>query len=325
MNSREIINKMVSIAQLYYLHNLPRSEIAQRLGMSRQMVSKLLDRAQEEGLVEIKIVDPFNLNNQLSKRLCDLTGLEEVIVVPSPKIHSEYVKRNIGLAGADYLLNRIKPGNVIGLGWGITLNEMIKSLQHKYVPETIIVPMVGGLGRIEPELQVNNLAMLFSQKIGSTPLLLYAPTIIESESIYASMLESASSVIEYWDKLDIAIIGIGVCGPEIESNNMYSINNSYTKRLQMQDLGAVGDIGMHFFDINGNTIATKGIYKISMDLEKIKKVPLVIGMAGGLHKLKAIQGAIMGHYIKLLITDEYVAQELLLTFSKNDNLRTGQK
>lgn len=317
MNSREKIHKMISIAQLYYLHNLPRSEIAQRLGMSRQMVAKLLEQAQEEGLIEIKIVDPFDLNNQLGKKLCDLTGLLDVIIVPSLKTQSDLIKRNIGLAGAEYLSKIINPGDIIGLGWGKTLSEMIRSLPRRDIPNTYVVPMLGGIGRVEPDLQVNNLAMLLSLKIGATPLSLYAPAMVETEALFKSMLESAASVIDYWDKISIALVGIGVPGPDAVSDHLYREYKSYIERVDMQTLGAVGDIGMHFYDIEGNEIETKTIFKISMDLEKIKKVPTVIGMAGGLQKLKAIQGAINGHIIDVLITDEYVAQELLVTYTKN--------
>lgn len=317
MNDRETINKMISIAQLYYLHNLPRSEIAQRLGMSRQMVSKLLDRAQEAGLVEIKIVDPFDLNNQLGSKICELTGLQEVIVVPSLKTQSDLIKRNIGLAAADYLSRKIQPGDIIGLGWGKTLSETIRCLPRKQIPNTYVVPMLGGLGRVEPDLQVNNLAMLLSFKIGATPLSLYAPAIVETQALYDSMLESAASVIEYWDKINIALVGIGVAGPDLVSDHLYKEYKTYVERVDVQSLGAVGDISMHFYDINGNEIDMKKMYKISMDLERIKKIPTVIGLAGGLQKLKPLIGAINGHIIDVLITDEYVAQELLLEYSKN--------
>lgn len=316
MPDRETINRMVSIAQLYYLHNLPRSEIAQRLGMSRQMVSKLLEQAQTEGFIDIKIIDPFDLNNQLSNKLKEITGLKDVIVVPSPKSQTDLIKRNIGLVGADYVARKVFPGNVIGLGWGKTLNEMIRSFPQKNVSHSYIVPMIGGIGRIEPDLQVNNLAMILSRKIGGTPLLLYAPAILDTAPLYQSMLESSSSVIEFWDKIDIALVGIGVAGRDVMSDIVYKGYESYSERLSLETTGAVGDIGMHFFDINGQAIETQKTYKISMGLEKIKKVPTVIGMAGGLHKLRAIRGAITGHLINVLITDEFLAQELLADFIK---------
>ncbi len=319
MNNRETINKMVSIAQLYYLHNLPRSEIAKRLGISRQLVSKLLERSQKEGLIEIKIVDPFDQNKQLGKKLCGLTGLREVIVVPSPNNRTELVKRNIGLAAGEYLVNNIVPGTIIGLGWGKTLSEMINNFPRQSIPDTYVVPLIGGIGRIDPDLQVNNLAMLLSLKIGSTPLLLYSPAIIETEILYSSLLETVSSVIEFWGKIDVALIGIGTSSPDSLSEKSQEGYKSYTERLNMRDQGAVGDICMHYFDINGNEIESKIFYKMSMNLEQIKKIPLVIGMAGGLYKLEAIQGAIAGKIIDVLITDEYVAQELIVSFSKKNS------
>jgi deoxyribonucleoside regulator len=323
MNRKDSVNKMVSAAQLYYLYSLPRSEIAKRMGISRQTVSTLLVRAQEEGLIEINIIDPFNFDNQLGKSLCALTGLKDVVVTQAPKTQSNYIKRNIGLAGADYLQKKMAPGNVIGLGWGETVSNMIKSLPRTNIANTTVVPMMGGEGRIDPEFQVNNLTMLFSQKIGSSPLQLYTPTVFESEAIYTSMVESVSSVIRYWDKMDVAVVGIGIVGMDTAYDNIHKNNISYSERIKMEELGAVGDIGLYYFDISGNPVVINNIYKISMGLEKIRKVPLVIGLAGGLDKLNAIQGAITGHYINVLITDEYVAQELLISFTKGKNSKAG--
>ena len=50
---------------------------------------------------------------------------------------------------------------------------------------------------------------------------------------------------------------------------------------------------------------------IGMDISKLRTVPRSIGIAGGIEKLRAIRGAINGHYINTLITDIQCAEALI--------------
>ena len=43
---------------------------------------------------------------------------------------------------AEYLARKIYPGSILGLGWGKTLSEMIKSFPRIYAPNSYIVPMI---------------------------------------------------------------------------------------------------------------------------------------------------------------------------------------
>jgi DNA-binding transcriptional regulator LsrR (DeoR family) len=48
-----------------------------------------------------------------------------------------------------------------------------------------------------------------------------------------------------------------------------------------------------------------------MPLEQLKGVPRSIGIAGGARKLRAIQGALAGRWVNILITDSATARALL--------------
>ncbi|MBW0852203.1 sugar-binding domain-containing protein, partial [Escherichia coli] len=51
---------------------------------------------------------------------------------------------------------------------------------------------------------------------------------------------------------------------------------------------------------------------IGMALEKVKKCPNVVALAGGTDKVAAIKGALNGGYIDVLITD-YPTARMLVT------------
>jgi deoxyribonucleoside regulator len=316
MEKIEVLRQMVSVARYYYLYRYPRSKIADILGVSRQYVSKLLDKAIEEGLVDIKIIDPFELDSQLGKKLCKLTGLQDIVIVPSPFNKSEAIKRNIGMTGAAYLSDKIKPGSIIGIGWGATLNYLVQNFQKQRIENTKVVPLLGGRGNLEPRFQVNSLVTLLAEKISAEPFLLYAPVILDSKSAQKEILSSVAEVVDYWDKLDVVLVGIGSLQEDESSNPFNPVYIPIEERSAMKRKRAVGDMCLRYFNIEGEEVTSENYYKICIGLDQLKKAPLVIGLAGNMSKLQAIQGVIAGKYINVLITDETVAQELLLLYSK---------
>ena len=48
-----------------------------------------------------------------------------------------------------------------------------------------------------------------------------------------------------------------------------------------------------------------------MDISMLRSVPRSIGIAGGVEKLRAVRGALNGHYINTLITDIECAEALI--------------
>ena len=67
--------KMVEAAKLYYQMDFSQMEVAKKLGVSRPTVSRLLQQAKEEGIVEIKITDPSEKSRSLEQELEDKLGL----------------------------------------------------------------------------------------------------------------------------------------------------------------------------------------------------------------------------------------------------------
>ncbi|MGL5777027.1 sigma factor-like helix-turn-helix DNA-binding protein, partial [Cetobacterium sp.] len=68
----EKIQRLISIAKLYYLENMTQSEIAKIVGVSRPLISKFLTEARELGLVKIEINDILkdNVQESRSEELC---------------------------------------------------------------------------------------------------------------------------------------------------------------------------------------------------------------------------------------------------------------
>ena len=74
-----------------------------KLNVSRPVISKLLQKAKDVGIVEVYIKDESIHTVELEKQLETTFQLTDAVVVPSVGTMSEMVKRAVGQAGAYYL------------------------------------------------------------------------------------------------------------------------------------------------------------------------------------------------------------------------------
>jgi len=81
---------------------------------------------------------------------------------------------------------------------------------------------------------------------------------------------------------------------------------------QLRAAGAVGEICGRFFDAKGRECASRWRHRaISIELENLKKIPQVIGVAAGPERAPAVAAALRGGLLKSLLIDESGAEALL--------------
>jgi len=309
---------MLQAARLYYEQNQTQDQIARALKTSRPMVSRLLQQARTAGIVQIKIVDPSSRHSALEKELLAQFHLTDAIVVATEGDASDVARQRIGQAAAHYLERTLQNGDLVGIGWGRSLYEMVNALEPKHKARITVVPLIGGLGQIAPVFQVHELTRLLADAFGGTWQNFYAPALVESDELASTLLRSADGkqVTAAWQHLSVAVVGIGNVdlGAEMQMLFVNYLDAEAQKRLTTGK--AVGDICVRFFDIKGKPCADamRGIVGIS--LEQLRRTRRVIGIAGGIAKAEAILGALHGHHLNVLVTDEAAAHRVLELSSK---------
>jgi DNA-binding transcriptional regulator LsrR (DeoR family) len=79
----------------------------------------------------------------------------------------------------------------------------------------------------------------------------------------------------------------------------------------LQDKAAVGNICLRFYNVRGEEIKDViGDRLLGLELHRLKTVPTVVGIASGKQKRQAILGALHGHWINVLVTDQFTAESL---------------
>ncbi len=308
------VKLMVKVANLYYKESLNQENIAKRLKMSKYQVNRILKRALDSGMVQINIIDPTVNISILEEKLEKKFGLKRAIVVENFGLSELELKSKLGQAAAKYLMEIIKDGDVIGISWGTTIKEVINFLPSKINKSVQIVQITGGSHELSIDINCHDITRRFSSKFGVEPKLLYAPAIVDSKKMHDMLIKESSikSTFEYFNKLTIAIVGIGAIYPKVISTLLKTGHIGRDDMASLKESGAVGDVYSHFFDIDGNICDSKLTGRlIAMPVAELLKVPYSVGIAGGELKAEAILGAVRGNYINLLVTDSTAAEKIL--------------
>ena len=74
----------------------------------------------------------------------------------------------------------------------------------------------------------------------------------------------------------------------------------------------VGDLNLRYFDEYGQKFSCDLDDRvIGLDIDQMRSISLVVGMAGGVAKFRAIQAALRGKLVDVLVTDHVTAKKLL--------------
>lgn len=305
---------LTKVSKLYYEESMLQDQIVARLNLSRSKISRLLRQARELGIVQITVLPPSGVYPDIEYHLEQRFQLQEALVVDVHDTDSQaLIGRELGIAAANYLQRCVADGDIIGITWGNTLSAMVDAIQPTALPKAQVVQMVGGLGPPESEVHATDLVQRMARRLGSRLTLLPAPGIVDNQHTRTVFLTDShvQSALQLFDRLDITFVGIGA--PNALPLRIQ--DSSTLTQAELNDLiqhGAVGDIGLRFFDIQGKVIDSDVDKRvIGIELEQLSKVKKVVGVAGGLPKVNAILGGLRSGAFNVLITDHATALALL--------------
>lgn len=304
--------QIVKVSRLYYFEGLTQAEIAKKIGVSRPVISKLLNKARESGIVEIYIKDENAHTVELEHQLEKKYGLKEVIVVPAAGRNPEMVKQSLGKAASFYISKNINGKKSLGISWGSTLAKFVQEYPFEQHQQLKIIPLVGGMGSKLVEIHSNLLAYQLAQKMNTTCSYLYAPAMVENAELKNRLVQSAdiAMVLEEGRSVDMAVVGIG---NPYEDSTMTTME--YLKKEDLQSLkqaGAVGDIGSRFYDQSGKQIKHPlNDLVIGLDINEYKQIPEVVGIVEGTHKVQSLKAALRGGFLDVLVIDDSTANLII--------------
>jgi DNA-binding transcriptional regulator LsrR (DeoR family) len=311
--STEQLRLFTKIAVLYHEEGLSQGDISQRLNLSQARVSRYLKNAVELGIVRTSIVQPAGIYVGLEKALEEKYGLREVVVVDV--MDGASLGMRLGSSAATYLETTIDPDDYVGISsWSTTLLHTVEAMRSR--PRKIaseVIQLIGGVGSPQAQIQATRLVSHLAELTSAKPYYMGCPGLVANQQIREAFIgdPNVASSIAAWDRLTTLLVGIGA----FPASPLWQASGNALSRAEERELskaGAVGEICLRFFDINGQPMKPAIEERmISIDADAMMHVPRRIGVAGGMRKLDAIRGAVAGGWINVLITDADVARQLL--------------
>lgn len=305
MNVKNEKELMREAAILYYEKKFTQQEIANLLNLSRQTVSKLLNNAIEENVVEIKIHNPIADCVELEAYISQKYNIEKCIVV-GVSYPDESLRRIMTVkAAAQYIENLVKKGGLkIALSWGRTIQSVIEEMPKINTDGNIVFPLFGATDSENLYFSSNELVRTMADKIGAKAKYAWFPYITDNveECEILKKFSFYNSVQDLWGNSDIVVLGIG----NTDILKIFAKSFGYSEK----HIDVVGDIATHFFDDKGEII---NIYQNTLcaSVENIKNSRETIAVAFGDGKAMAISAALKTKMINTLIIDEYTAKKIL--------------
>jgi DNA-binding transcriptional regulator LsrR (DeoR family) len=299
------------VARQYYLEGVSKVDIADRLGISRFRVARLLEGARDAGMVRIEIGLPGgSLDAALSAELCSAFGLRQAFVFNFPDDEPAVLRHRLGEASGQALMDLIRPGDVLGMSWSRTLSGLAASLTQ--IPPCPIVQLTGAVpppdGRDLLDL-VRSVA-----RVGGGPAhTFYAPMILDDAQTAAAIRRQGdiAEAFAQVPSVTIAVVAIGAWAP-----GHSTIYDAITpaEREAVTALGVCAELAGVFIDEDGRPVATPlDSRMIVTPGAALERIPFVLSVAWGIAKSTAVRAAIRGGLVHGLVTHTSLARALLST------------
>jgi lsr operon transcriptional repressor len=247
---------------------------------------------------------------QIGRKLRETFGLTEALVPPALGDETQdafSVSRRLARGGAQYLQNLLESDQTLAIGWGETVQATMERLPVEQTAKISTVTLTGGVNAYVPTLR-----RVRGKSARHTDAVIPAPIVVSSASLAAELQKEGvvQRVLERSRAADHALIGIGAVAEQATLAQKGYVTDD--ELVEFQKLGAVGDILGLFYDENGEVLDLPlHTRRIGVGVDDLRRIPNVVGIAGGLHKVPAILGALRGGYLDVLVTTEDVARALL--------------
>jgi DNA-binding transcriptional regulator LsrR (DeoR family) len=296
---------LVQASRLYYELGETQNAVADRLGVTRPQVSRLLKRARAEGIVEIRIVDRATADSPAAEALRSRFDLQAVHLAPTLAGPEDLTRRIVGRLAAQVLRANVRDGEIIGIGDGASVSAVADALDEAATPvRATVVPLAGGYWSTGPD---RDPFRRIADAFGAQPHGLMAPGLLD-DAVTKRALEGHAgvrAVLDLWERLDVALFGIGG-----RSWGVGSLGPAVARSLDVDE--AVGEILIAPFDIHGRFVCPALRERVlAFDARELRKVPTSIGVGSGERKVRPILGALRSGVVRTLVTDVATAEAVV--------------
>ncbi|GGD10212.1 sugar-binding transcriptional regulator [Aureimonas glaciei] len=304
---------LARVAHLYYVLGETQQVIAQRLGMTRIRVHRLLAEAREQGVVQVQIRSQTGATLDLEHRLAERFALAACRVTPSDESPDHSLSQIVGSYAAPFVAPMLQPPLTVAMAWGVTLQSLAGAIEPvgSTGEDTVtVVPLLGSLSR-RSSIDRYEAGTLLAQRLHAECYYLPGPIFTDTKASREAILQQplAQEVIALALCADLALASVGGtdCGT-LRSVGYFS-DAVFAEVLA---LGAIGNFLGYFMDAQGRIVdhpaneCVVGVHPFDLG-----GVPCRVLVSGGTSKAPMMRMLLERGTFTHLVTDAATGRALL--------------
>ncbi|WP_329167075.1 transcriptional regulator (plasmid) [Streptomyces sp. NBC_01717] len=304
----KVILLAASVARRFNLDHQSRVVISMEFDISRFKVAHLLEAAVALAIVEISITVPAEIDTELSTATRRRFGLKHAIVVKATAGDpggADPVTQWLAPTAAHLIATVVEPDDVLGLAWDHAVNSVTAGFTNLLLCTVVQLTSVHPLHSIT--VDSGEAVRRAAAASGGKGYPICAPLVLPNK-LTADILRCQPGIAEslnQFDRVTKAVMAIGAWG-----STLSTVYDSLTadERELYRRLGVVAEMGALLFSRDGREISTElNARVISVGSEQFRRIPEVIGVAGGIQKAEAIGAVLRSGLLTSLVTDSSAA------------------
>ncbi len=309
-------------AWLYHVGGLNQEATAQRLGLTRARVNKLLADARDRGLVSITInpgnvgllqtEDAIRTRHNLDFCICTPALGFDAATAQTDKLLAGFAFRAVGTAAAAHLRTHLAQHEaaVVGTGWGRTLEQMTLQLAGVSAPKARFISLMGSLtanSAYNPFEVVHALARATGGEGFVLPVPFIADSVEDRQVLIAQ--RTVQKALTIARATTVGYISIG----ELSETSLLRRQDMITAQemAELRAAGAVGDTNGLFFDDRGRAVDHPlNRRTIALGFDELRDCN-VVALVAGTAKLAAARAFLQSGVARGLIVDGDTALQIV--------------
>ena len=300
---QKVLHAYVAMQNLAY--GRPLNEIAEEIGRSRFATARMVKRARDMGLVEVRAMLTDTVDIDLSTRLISAYGLRAALVVSPMAGHSTEAREAVAAIAAKFIVDNVEEDDVLGFTPGRTLvaaSRLVTEIAHSDVVQLTGVGAPKLEDGIEAILNVGRMA-----QGGTYPL--YAPLFIQDAEARTILQHPAiKRTLQKFNSVTKAFLTVGGW-PDASLLALQLAELGEMERFEKA--GVVAEIGTMLLDEDGRSIGGYQDYLVGISEDQLRKVPTRVAVGGGPGKEQAVIAVLRSGIADVVITDALSARAAL--------------
>lgn len=299
--------RLAQVAELYYLQDWKQSEIAEKFGVSRPFVSRMLREARDLGVVEIQIHRPKPSHQHLFQLLQEGFGIQGGTLVEE-EANSNLT--NITLSKEAIALLETLKTKRLGVGWGHLMGEMVNFLESCSRADyqlLSVCPLLGNAGIPVRHYQSSETVRVFGEKLSATPFFFNLPALPSDVAEHDLLCgtEHYQQILKEWSRMDTAFVNIG----NYPSTPDFASGARYGTLLQKKK--ACGRILAYYINGQGEILQSDQDFALQIPVTLLKQCRNVVGLVSANTSGAALSAGLRSGLLTHLVAREDVVKQFL--------------